>query len=51
MRSRLLLSATVLALAVSPALATTPGTQVTIGNFLYEFEGATYDGVATTFSY
>jgi hypothetical protein len=51
MRTRLLVGIATLILTASPLLAQECATEVTIGNFLYEFEGATYDGAATKFSY
>jgi len=51
MKARLPVGIATLILTASPLLAQECATEVTIGNFLYEFEGATYDGAATTFRY
>jgi hypothetical protein len=53
MRAQLLAGIATLILTASPLplLAQECATEVTIGNFLYEFEGANYDGSNTTFSY
>lgn len=51
MRARVLLSVAMAVWAVAPSFATSCENEVTIGNFLYEFKGATYDGKATTFDY
>jgi hypothetical protein len=51
MRAPLPVAIAALILTASPALAQQCATEVTIGNFLFEFEGAKYDGRNTTFNY